>query len=287
MKSGILAIDKPLGITSAHVLNKVKRLVYPAKIGHMGTLDPDAGGVLLAGIGKGTRLFDHYLNKTKRYHAVFCFGCETDTLDASGKVTKRTDAKVDESRIADAARSFIGEYDQVPPNFSAKYVDGRRAYDLARRGESFTLLPRHVQIFDFTWVKRCEDHKYEFDITCGGGTFIRSLARDLAEKLGTLGYMHSLTRTACGEFTLSDCVRPVEIERAKSVEDFIVPLPQVLAKLPCVNISDETSRFKLQNGVAVPFDAPIGEFTIFFGSELVGLGRAEDGQIKIGVNLRD
>lgn len=189
--TGFLNIDKRRGDTSAYVVNCVKRLLRlgygKIPCGHFGTLDPLASGVLPVGIGNANRLFDYFLSKKKTYLARFRFGATTETLDGEGEVV--LGGRIPEkAEIEGALYRFLGEISQTPPKFSARCIDGKRGYELARDGQEFTLPAKRVEIFSFALVGEASSDEFEFRIECSGGTYIRSLSRDLAAALGTQGY---------------------------------------------------------------------------------------------------
>ena len=202
---GFLNINKKQGISSAAVVNKVKRLLPKGtKVGHMGTLDPIASGVLPIAVGRATRLFDLMQNKTKEYLATFKFGYTTDSLDITGEITKTTTVIPTEKQVLEALPSFVGVIQQTPPIFSAKSVDGVRAYEKARKGENFELKSCNVTIYSFNLIEKIDSTTYKFKVVCGSGTYIRSLCRDLGEKLGSLAVMTELLRTKTGPFCLEN-----------------------------------------------------------------------------------
>ncbi len=205
---GLLNLNKPVGVSSAGVLGRIKRLVKPAKIGHAGTLDPLAAGVLVACIGPATRLVDYIQQMPKRYRATFLLGRTSESDDIERPVTELADAPIpSRDDIERAAARFLGEIEQRPPVFSALKVGGRPAYQLARRGRQVELAVRSVTIHHLE-VIRYEYPTLVLDIKCGSGTYIRALGRDLAESLGTAAVMSALERTAVGRFYVEDACEP-------------------------------------------------------------------------------
>lgn len=202
---GILNVYKAKYVTSRAAVNVVERAVKPAKAGHAGTLDPMATGVLLVCIGKATRLVSRIQQLPKIYRSTFVFGQVSPTDDATGTVTATGAAVPDESAVRQLLPDFTGDIEQTPPRFSAVHIDGKRAYKLARRGEEVKLQPKavHIARFDLLEVRGAE---FEFEIECGSGTYIRSLARDLGERLGCGGLMSALERTRIGPFAASDSI---------------------------------------------------------------------------------
>ena len=202
---GFINVIKPSGMSSAYAVGAVKKK-FNCPCGHMGTLDPMASGVLPVGLHKTSRLFDYLLDKTKRYIATFKFGVLTDTLDSTGNVIATSSVIPSKEQIQSKLTDFVGEISQIPPKYSAKCIDGKRGYELARKGVDFTLAPKIVTILDFKLTKQISDNEFEFTIDCKGGTYIRSLARDLGSSLGSMAIMTSLIRAKSGFFSLENGV---------------------------------------------------------------------------------
>jgi len=197
-KNAIINLNKPTGMSSFLAVKKVARLLGVKKAGHMGTLDPYGTGVLLVGVNKGTKLFDEYLKKVKTYVAVFHFGYETDTLDSEGKIINKNNVEINCQQIIGVLNAFIGKQAQMPPQFSAKKINGQKACDLARMGSVVELKPKEIEIYDLKLLRSFGNNNFQFEITCSSGTYIRSLCRDIAYKLSTYGTMVSIIRTKCG-----------------------------------------------------------------------------------------
>ncbi|MFN0199136.1 MAG: tRNA pseudouridine(55) synthase TruB [Planctomycetaceae bacterium] len=228
---GLLNVNKPEGVTSRDVVNNVQKLFKKVKVGHAGTLDPLASGVLLIGIGPATRLVSRLQEGMKEYQAQFRFGATSDTDDATGKVQPVADARpVTRAELESRLPEFIGEILQVPPQFSAVHVEGQRAYDLARSGKTMTLTPRTVV------VSRIEILSFEYPdvellIECGSGTYIRSIGRDLGERLGCGAIMTALVRTRSGPFKLEEAVEMSRIS-ATSLVAHLIPPQRALGEMP-------------------------------------------------------
>ncbi len=267
--TGFLNIAKEEGVSSAFVTNRLKRLSR-TPCGHMGTLDPLASGVLPVGVGNATRLFDYFSGKTKVYIARFRFGATTDTLDREGEVILggRVPAK---EEICAALPSLTGELMQVPPKYSAKNVNGKRGYELARAGSDFTLLPKKVTVSKFELLEQTAPDEFAFQITCGGGTYIRSLARDLAETLGTQGYMSALQRTQSGVFTIETAV-PLSQLTPENLENYLIPTESVLP-FPVL----ENDDMRIFNGVRVPVSQADGRYKLYENDTFYGLALVESG----------
>lgn len=267
--TGFVNVYKPEGMGSTKVVGRVKYLLK-TPCGHMGTLDPLACGVLPVGIGNAARLFDYFLQKEKRYSARFVFGATTDTLDREGEIVRGGRVPSAEE-IAAALPAFIGEIMQTPPRYSAVSVNGRRGYDLARSGQDFELSAKKVRIASFTLREQTAPDEFAFDIVCGGGTYIRSLARDLAEALGTKGYMSYLCRTASGVFTCETSV-PFDSLTAENIRDYIIPTDSVLP-FPVLENADE----RIFHGVGVQTVCADGLYKLYRGEEFYGIARVADG----------
>lgn len=200
--SGLLLVDKPAGMTSHDVVDVARRAYGERSIGHLGTLDPFATGLLVLLFGRATRLATFIENEPKRYDATIVFGAETDTDDVTGTTTL-TAPLPDRDRVLAGIAQLTGDVDQVPPAYSAKKVAGRAAYDAARDGEPLTLAPARITVHDWR-VRALTSESLEASITCGGGTYIRALARDLGRLAGSAAHLTALRRTASGEFDVAD-----------------------------------------------------------------------------------
>ncbi len=197
---GWVVLDKPVGLGSTPAVSRVRRLFGAQKAGHGGTLDPLASGVLPIALGEATKTVPFVMDGRKEYRFTLRFGQARSTEDAEGEVTATSEARPTDEAIRRALPAFVGEVEQVPPAFSALKVDGKRAYDLARAGEPVDLKPRRIVIERLELVGRADTDHADFVVSCGKGTYIRSLGRDLALSLGTVGYLSALRRTAVGPF---------------------------------------------------------------------------------------
>jgi len=209
---GWLVVDKPAGKTSAQVVAIVKRLLGAQKAGHGGTLDPLATGVLPVALGEATKTVSYIMDGTKRYRFTVAWGEARDTDDTEGTITRTSDFRPSEEDIRAVLTDFVGLIDQVPPNYSAVKVDGSRAYSLARSGEAVVLTARPVRIDRIELIGVPDPNHAVFDVTCGKGTYVRSLARDIAAALGTFGYIASLRRLASGPFDESHAISLESLE---------------------------------------------------------------------------
>ncbi len=227
MITGFFNINKPSGLTSAAVVGRVKRIIRQKDLGHMGTLDPMASGVLIVAAGRGaTKQFDILHKRKKEYVAGFKFGTDTDTLDTTGKVISSGGAVPDEADLRAALPKLTGKLMQMPPAFSAKSVNGEKAYKIARRGETVILSPKEVEVFSFSLLSRESADTFVFKVICGGGTYIRSLARDLGALLGTTAVMSSLVRTESAGLNVKGAVTLEEL--SEGFEKYIIPVGEML-----------------------------------------------------------
>ncbi len=276
---GFINIDKPSGVSSSFIVNKIKYLTG-VPCGHMGTLDPLASGVLPVGIGNATRLFDYFLQKQKRYIAEFTFGEFSDTLDSTGEVQKGGRIPTEEE-IRSVLGELIGDVDQMPPKYSAKSVGGRRGYELARAGVEFTLQPKRVHIENVELLGRgSTENSYSFAIDCGAGTYIRSIARDMAEKLQTNALMSGLIREKSGLFTLDKAVKFENIT-LEDIENNLIKTEDVL---PFEEVY-LTTKDKVFCGLDKKVELPDGTYKIYSDGEFYGLGEVKDGRLKTTVKL--
>jgi tRNA pseudouridine55 synthase len=246
---GLLNINKPPGATSRDAVNIVQRLVRPAKAGHAGTLDPLATGVLVICVGAATRLIEHVQRLPKTYLGTFLLGRESDTEDIEGRVVELADPpRPTLEQLSAAAARFTGETMQRPPAYSALKVAGRRAYELARKGKPVDLKPRPIKVFRLEIKSYCYP-RMELEIECGGGTYVRSLGRDLAESLGTAAVMSALTRTAIGDFRLQNAVDPASLS-AEDLPSRLLPLLRAVEDLPRVDLTP-AEVVRLVNGLSI------------------------------------
>jgi len=284
--NGILNILKPPHMTSSDVAVYLKKIFYPHKVGHMGTLDPNACGVLLMGVGKSVRLFDYLLQNKKKYRTTIRFQTSTDTGDACGKIIDKGGIVPTAKQIKDALIGLRGEILQTPPNYSAACVDGVRAYDLARRGVKFELKPKKVFIYSFELTDKFGDF-FEFDIECSGGTYIRSLCTSLAASLNTCAYISSLIRLRCGNFDILNSITLPQVFECKedgTLEKLLIPPEEALNFLEKINISSD-EKFKILNGKKVECKTAGGNYRLFYKDEFLGVAKAENNCLKIKTHL--
>lgn len=279
--NGFINVNKAQSVSSAREVAIIKRLTH-TRCGHMGTLDPMARGVLPVAVGNACRLFDFFLAKKKTYTATFAFGSHYDTLDTTGKILAEGGPVPSAGRIREVIPCFIGEIMQVPPDYSAKNVNGRRGYELARQGVDFTLPPKKVIIYSIELLRQSGESSFDFSITCGGGTYIRSIARDMAAKLDTYAAMSALTRTASGPFPIENSVCTDDLSE-ENISGYLIPAQDVL-DLPSYRAEGEEAK-RLFNGLASESGLADGLYKIFRGDEFYGIAAAERGYIKVRTKL--
>lgn len=280
--NGFICIYKPKGISSAHLLNKVKKIL-DCKCGHMGTLDPLASGVLPIGIGQATRLFDYLLDKEKTYVAVFTFGFSTDSLDMEGKRVNEGGRIPDENEVRAVLHELVGRINQIPPVFSAKCVNGKKSYKLARKGIMPNLLPKEIYIRSIELTSH-SGADFTFRITCGGGTYIRAICRDMAQKLDTYATMTALERVRSGIFNIEESVTVEELAKADDKSEFIIPSENAVSfeKLRLSHIS----ATRLLNGLYDEFDVADGLYRVYDEGDFIGVGIIESKKLKMKAYVR-
>ncbi len=252
--NGWVNLDKPGGPTSTQALGAVKRLLHPLKAGHAGTLDPLASGILPIALGEATKTIPYAQNALKTYSFKVCWGEERDTGDLEGQITSRSDHVPAPTDISAILPEFIGEITQIPPKYSAVKIDGQRAYDLAREGKDVQIPSRRVFIEKIE-LTGCSDREATFKTVCGKGTYVRSLAVDMARKLGTFGYISELRREAVGPFTLDHAISLDILEKMSEsarLEEALLPLETVLDDIPALALR-EPEAARLKNGQSLSF----------------------------------
>lgn len=267
-RNGVLLVDKPAGMTSHDVVQKVRRLIRQRSIGHCGTLDPDATGLLVLTVGKATRLTRFLIGAPKTYEGAVTFGTATDTYDSSGAVTAEVPVGVlDRDQLEREMAALEGTYLQAPPPYSAKKVDGRRAYELAREGEEVVLEPKEVTVWAFAPIGSVDDDlaagRIHFRLECGSGTYARSLAHDLGAKLGCGAHLSGLRRTHVGPFALDTAITIAELTERRDPEADLGPawigFDQIPLPFEAANLDAAQSR-RIVTGQAVLYrGASVGE----------------------------
>lgn len=249
--NGILNVYKEPGFTSHDVVAKLRGICKQKKIGHTGTLDPEAVGVLPVCLGSGTKLCDMLTDKSKEYEAVLLLGQVTDTQDVTGTVLEEHEVTVDEEQAVEAIRSFVGAYEQIPPMYSALKVNGKRLYELARAGKEVERKGRPVEIHSIE-ILSVSLPEITFRVACSKGTYIRTLCHDIGQKLGCGGTMKSLKRTRVGIFTIDGALKLSQLEELAAqgrLEEKVIPVEAMFTELPALTVKDAFARL-IENGNA-------------------------------------
>lgn len=284
---GILIIDKPKGLTSHDIVYKVKKIVKE-KVGHTGTLDPMAEGVLLLLVGKATKYSKYLINHDKKYIVELLLGKTTDTLDVEGKILKEENVDLrilEKEKVEKTLEKFIGEQEQIPPIYSAIKVKGKKLYEYARKGEIVEIPPRKINIYNIKLIEIDKrNKKILFEVSSSKGTYIRSLCQDIAKALGTIGYMTNLKRTKLGIFDIKDSARLEEFE--KNPTKYIVPLEEILKENESIILTNKKLELFL-NGVKLKENKKDGVYKIYNGNIFIGTGTVKENLLKRDIILKD
>ncbi len=272
--SGVIVIDKPIGMTSHDVVQVVRKGTNIRRAGHTGTLDPRASGVLVVLVGPAVRLSEYVSASDKRYQAVIQLGTSTDTYDADGRVLATTSVDISEKQFDDVLQSFVGQIEQVPPPYSSVKVKGRHAYDMARSGEEVDLEPRTINVYSLELLEWAPPEAV-IDVYCSSGTYVRSLAHDLGEKLGCGAHLIGLRRTKSGRFTLRDAVPVRKLREAfenDTWQSYIIPAAEALSDWPAIELTAEQLDI-VRHGRRIPAEGDVGNMAraISEDGELIGL----------------
>ena len=281
---GIIVINKPIGCTSYNIVYRVKK-IFKEKVGHTGTLDPLATGVLPILIGKGTKLSNYLMEHDKEYIATLKLGKKTDTLDAEGEVIEEREVDdniFNKDKIDEVLNKFIGKIEQIPPLYSAIKVNGKKLYEYARNGQNVEVKPRQVEIYKINLLNIDKEQKeIKFKVNCSKGTYIRTLCLDIAEKLGSIGYMSSLQRTRVGRFKLEDAITIDELEKNEQNNEFLnkklISIEDIFIDKEVINL-DDTKSFL--NGVKIKIKKEDGIYRIYNNNNFMGTGIIENNLLK-------
>lgn len=275
--NGIILVDKPQDWTSHDVVGKLRGILHERRIGHSGTLDPLATGLLVVFVGRATRAVEFAEADSKEYIAGLRLGITTDTQDITGNVLSETEQNVSENELKAIFSNFSGEIMQIPPMYSAIKVGGKKLYELARKGENVERKPRAVSIFKLELCGR-EGDDFILDVTCSKGTYIRTLCNDIGEKLGCGACMSSLRRVKAGAFDISQAHTLEEI--AEEPEKYVIPVDSLFCEYPELTASGKTEA-KLRNGSYVSVSTDDGTYRVYNESrEFLLLGEVKDGVLK-------
>ena len=284
---GIIIIDKEKNVTSHDVVKKVKKLLND-KVGHTGTLDPNATGVLPILVGQGTKVSKYLINHDKAYEAVLKLGEKRDTADIEGNVIEKREVNKEvfnKSVIEQTLKQFIGKQKQIPPMYSAIKINGKKLYEYARKGQKVEIEPRNIEIYDIHLVKvDIENKEITFQVKCSKGTYIRTLCEEIAEKLNTVGYMKELKRLQVGEFYLKDAIKIEELEENLNHKEFMdkhfITIENYFSKYPELMLEDKKISLLL-NGVQLTCKQKDGIYRIYNQShQFIGLAILKEELLK-------
>ncbi len=274
--NGIVIVDKPEGWTSQDVTARLRRVFNTRRIGHGGTLDPMATGVLPVFVGRATRGVEFFEHAEKTYEATLCLGITTDTEDITGAVLTQQEASVTGSQLEAVLEQFRGEILQVPPMYSALKVGGQKLYDLARKGVEVERKPRPVTIHELTLLSM-EADGIHLRVRCSKGTYIRTLCKDIGEALGCGGCMAALRRVTAGEYTIDEAVPLALLLETEKPELFLRPVDSMFRQFPAVTLTDKQT-LRCRNGNAFSLNQPEGTYRVYDKSgEFLALSKVEDG----------
>lgn len=281
---GILIINKSKGLTSNDIVKKVKKILN-TKVGHTGTLDPNATGVLPLLLGNATKISKYLINHDKEYEAVIKLGAKTTTADVEGKIIEEKEVnkeKLKKESIEEVLKSFIGKQQQTPPIYSAIKVNGKKLYEYARQGKEVEIKARNIEIYDLKLLKiDSKNDELTINVKCSKGTYIRSLCEDIAVKLETLGYMKELNRIQVGEFNIKDSVTIEEFKANIENKDYsnIIGIEEIFKEIPEITIKQREYE-KYLNGVKIDTDNMDGIYRIYLDNKFSGLGIVENKKLK-------
>ena len=286
---GIIIINKPKGCTSHDVVYKVKKMLKE-KVGHTGTLDPMAEGVLPLLIGKGTQCSKYLINHDKKYQVMLKLGVKTDTADSEGKIIEEENVNekiLEENHVKETLSSFLGKQEQKPPMYSAIKVKGKKLYEYARKGQQIEVPTRKIEIYSIELIKINKDEKkIEFVVKCSKGTYIRSLCEDIAIKLGTIGYMKALKRLEVGEFKIKDSLTIEELEeKIIKNEKYLITIEEFFYNKKQIYL-EEKDLIKFLNGVKLKNENTADDiYRIYSQNKFIGIGRVEKELLKRDIVL--
>lgn len=279
--NGVLIVNKSKGYTSHDIVAKVKRITGE-KVGHTGTLDPLATGVLPLLIGKGTLCSKYLMNHDKTYIVLLKLGIKKSTGDEEGEILEEgnVDEKLlNEECVKAVLESFLGEQMQIPPIYSAIKVKGKKLYEYARKGQEVEIEPRKITIYNIKLLKIDKEHReLQFGVSCSKGTYIRSLCEDIAKKMGTIGYMKELQRTKVGAFSIERATL-IEDLNEQTIEDHVITIEDLFKDLEMIELNEKKLQLFL-NGVKLSFDLKGGIYKIYHNQQFIGIGIVKDHLLK-------
>ena len=280
MTDGIIVINKPKGITSNGVVQKVRKTLNTRQVGHCGTLDPLATGVLPILIGKGTKISKYLVEHDKTYIATIKLGEKKDTADGEGKtIATKEISDTNDEKIIQVLDSFIGKQMQIPPMFSAIKKDGKKLYEYARDGKTIEINPREIEIYSMRLIHyNKEENTIEYEVKCSKGTYIRTLCEDISEQLGTVGYMQELTRIKVDKFSIENTITIEELETKKDSIPYI-SIEDIFKDYKKIELGERELKLFL-NGVMLTVKEANGVYRIYSENRFIGLGTVQNKRLK-------
>ncbi len=284
---GVILINKEKGISSFGVVAKIRKILNIKKVGHTGTLDPEATGLLPILIGNGTKISKYLIEHDKTYIAKLKFGIKTDTADSEGEVIKKDNFKLDkkdEKLYIEIFNSFIGKMSQFPPKYSAIKVNGKKLYEYAREDKDIEIKPREIEIYSIKILHiNYDENEIDFEVSCSKGTYIRTLCEDIAEKLETCGYMKELKRIRVNNFKLEDAITLEELENNKNNEEYlktkIISIENIFGNKNRINLNERKKELFL-NGVKLTNDLEDDIYLVYSNNKFIGLGEVKEKLLK-------
>ena len=281
--NGILIINKEKGWTSHDVVAKIRKITGE-KVGHTGTLDPLATGVLPLLIGKGTKFSKYLINHDKIYEVELELGKKTDTADSEGKIIDEKDVNEEyiKENLEKVLQGFVGKQEQIPPMYSAIKKNGKKLYEYARAGEKVEIEPRRIEIYNMELIKY-DDKRVNFKVFCSKGTYIRSLCEDIAEKLNTVGYMKNLNRLQVGKFKIENAIK-IDEANMESIKEHLITLEELLKENDSINLNNKKLKLFL-NGVNLSISNNDGLYKIYYDNKFIGTGTVKNSLLKRDIIL--
>lgn len=284
---GVILINKEKGISSFGVVAKIRKILNIKKVGHTGTLDPEATGLLPILIGNGTKISKYLIEHDKTYIAKLKFGIKTDTADSEGEIIKKDNFKLnkkDENFYIEVFNSFIGKMSQFPPKYSAIKVNGKKLYEYARENKDIEIKPREIEIYSIKILYiNYDENEIDFEVSCSKGTYIRTLCEDIAKKLETCGYMKELKRIRVNNFKIENSISLEELEQNKDNEEFlknnIISIEKVFENKNRINLNERKKELFL-NGVKLTNDLEDDIYLVYSNNKFIGLGEVKDKLLK-------
>lgn len=276
---GVIIINKQKGFTSHDIVNVIRKKLDIKKVGHTGTLDPNATGVLPILVGKATKISKYLIEHDKTYIATIKLGEKTDTGDSEGQVieTKKVSENLEEKNINQVLNNFLGKQKQLPPMYSAIKINGKKLYEYAREGQEVKVEPRDIEIYKIKLLEY-KNNKIKFEVECSKGTYIRTLCEDVANKLGTLGYMEELQRTKVNNFDIKDAISLEYLDKV-TIKEKIISIEEIFKDKPNIDLNNGKLELFL-NGVQLTHDLNNGLYRIYNNSKFIGLGIVKNKLLK-------